>query len=107
MNRTNPLIQALSLIVAAALLGLAFLIGAVVIGVLLALGAVAALTLAIRIWWLRRKIPSAAAGDAFDRSAGQVIEGDYTVVGETDTKAGRPKSVSRDDAQSRSRDPAD
>jgi uncharacterized iron-regulated membrane protein len=107
MNRGNPLVQALSLIVAAALLGLAFVIGAVVIGVLLALGAVAALTLAIRIWWLRRRALSAAAGDTAERSTRHVIEGDYTVVGENDTNPGHPKSVSRDDARSRPRDPAD
>jgi uncharacterized protein HemY len=104
MNRSNPLIQALSLLVAAALLGFAFVIGAVVIGVLLALGAVAALTLAIRIWWLQRKARRAAAGDATDRPARQVIEGDYTIVGETDAKSGRPSSLPRDDTRSRHRD---
>jgi predicted lipid-binding transport protein (Tim44 family) len=107
LRRVNPLIQALSLIVAAALLGLAFLIGAVVIGVLLAVGAVAALTIAIRIWWLQRKIRAGTAGNPSGRSAQQVIEGDYTVVSETDAKPGRPRSVARDDAQSHPRDSAD
>jgi hypothetical protein len=106
MNRGNPLIQALSLLVAAALLALAFVIGVVVIGVLLALGAIAALAFAIRIWWLQRKIRAAAAGDTSDRPARQVIEGDYTVVGETDAEA-LARSVPRDDAQHRPRDPAD
>jgi len=107
MNRSNPLIQALSLLVAAALLGLAFVIGAVVIGVLLALGAVAALTLAIRIWWLQRKARHAAAVDHTDRSARHVIEGDYTVVHETDAEDGHPRAVGRDDLQNRARGPAD
>ncbi len=107
MNRVNPLIQALSLIVAAALLGLAFLIGAVVIGLLLAVGAVAALTIAIRIWWLQRKIRAATLGDPSGRSAQQVIEGDYTIVGDSDAKPGRPLSVARDEAQNRPRDAAD
>jgi len=107
MNRGNPLIQALSILVAASLLGLAFLIGVFVIGVLLALGAVAALTLAIRIWWLRRKGLAAAAGNSFDRSAQQVIEGDYTVVGETDLKDSGRRAIPRDAAQSRPSDPAD
>jgi hypothetical protein len=107
MNRNNPLIQALSVIVAAALLGLAFVIGAVVIGVLLALAAVAALTVAIRIWWLHRKIRRAATGDISDRSARQVIEGDYTVVRETDAKPGSRRSLPAGDAQGRQRDAAD
>ena len=107
MNRSNPLIQALSLLVAAALLGLAFVIGAVVIGALLTLGAVAALTLAIRTWWLQRKARPAATGDTSDRSVRQVIEGDYTIVGETDAKDGYPGSLPRDDAQSRPGNPAD
>jgi hypothetical protein len=107
MNRSNPLIQALSLIVAIGLLGLAFVIGAVVIGVVLALGAVAALTLAIRIWWLQRQARTATPGDTFDRSARQVIEGDYTIVGETDAKDGDPRAVRDDGAQSRQRDATD
>jgi hypothetical protein len=105
MNRGNLLVQALSLVVAAALLGLAFAIGIVVIGVLLALGAIAALSLAIRVWWLGRKTPT-PAGDISDRSARRVIEGDYTVVGETDAKESRPRSIPRDDARSGPRDPA-
>jgi predicted lipid-binding transport protein (Tim44 family) len=107
LSRVNPLIQALSLILAAALLGLAFLIGAVVIGVLLAVGAVAALIIAMRIWWLQRKIRAGTAGNPSGRSAQQVIEGDYTIVSETDGKPGLPRSVPRDDAQSRPSDAAD
>jgi hypothetical protein len=107
LSRVNPLIQALSLIVAAVLLGLAFVIGAVVIGVLLAVTAVAALTIAIRIWWLQRKIRTGVAANPSGRSARQVIEGDYTIVSETDAKPGRSRSVPPDDAQSRPRDAAD
>jgi hypothetical protein len=107
MNRSNPLIQALSLLVAAALLGLAFVIGAVVIGALFVLGAVAALAFAIRIWWLQRKASPAVARDRCDPSERPVIEGDYTVVGETDAKDGRPRAIPREDAQSRPRNPAD
>ena len=107
MNRGNPLIQALSVIVAAVLLGLAFVVGAVVVGVLLTVGAVAALAFAIRIWWLQRKIRATSAGNPSDRSGRQVIEGDYTVVGESEAKDGRPRSIPRDDAQSRPRDAAD
>jgi hypothetical protein len=100
----NPLIQALALVVATALLGLAFVIGAVVIGVLLALGAVAAIAIAVRIWWLQRKVRAAAATVTSGPSARQVIEGDYTVVG---ARASQPRSLPRDDAQGRPRDSAD
>jgi hypothetical protein len=107
LTRANPLLQALSLIVAAALLGLAFLIGAVVIGALLAVGAVAALIIAIRVWWLQRKLRAGTDGDAHGRSAGQVIEGDFTIVRETDAKLGPPPSAPGEEAESRSRDAAD
>ena len=105
MSRVNPLTQALSLIVAAALLGLAFLIGAVVIGVLLALGAVAALAIAARVWWLQRKIRGAAAGNASGGSAPRVIEGDYTVLGENDRQGDDARSLPRDDPRSHPHDP--
>src|SRR5262245_16595771 len=99
MNRGNPLIQVLSLIVAAALLGLAFVIGAVVIGVLLAVGAVAALAVAIRIWWLQRKMRAAAATHPTAQSTRQVIEGDYIVVRESEAKPSpRRRSLPGDDA---------
>ena len=88
----NPLLQALSLIVAATLLGVAFVMGAVVIALLLAVGAAIALTVAVRIWWLHRRLSRTAAGDASDPSAPQVIEGEYTVVGEADAKRGRRSS---------------
>ena len=107
MSRANPLFQALSLIVAAALLGFAFLLGAVGIGVLLAIGAVAALIIAIRVWWLQRQLRAGAAGDPHRRSGGQVIEGDFTVVREADAELGPPRSAPREEAESRPRDPAD
>jgi hypothetical protein len=104
LNRGNPLIQALSLIVAAALLGLAFVIGAVVIGVLLALGAIATIAVAVRIWWLQRKAREGAVADRFGERGQPVIEGDYTVVGESDAKTDHARSIGRDDPQSRPRD---
>jgi hypothetical protein len=107
LSRVNPLIQALSLIVATGLLALAFLIGAVLIGVLLAVGAVAALSLAARVWWLNRKIRAAAAGDASVGPAPQMIEGEYTIVGETDGNRSRTRALPRDDARSRPRDAGD
>ena len=107
MSRANPLIQALSLIVAAALLGLAFLIGAVVIGVLLAVGAIAALIIAMRIWWLQRKIRAGTAANPSGRSAQQVIEGDYTVIGDTDGDRSPARALPREDARSRPHDAGD
>jgi hypothetical protein len=101
VNRANPLIQALSLIVAAALFGLALVIGAVLIGVLFALAAVAAIAIAVRIWWLQRKMRAAAVANPSRQPEQQVIEGDYTVVRETDGEPGRPRSIPRDEAQSR------
>jgi hypothetical protein len=104
LTRNNPLIQALSLVVAAVLLGLALVVGAVVLGVLLAVAAVGAIAIAARIWWLQRKIRAATAGDAAGRSTRQAIEGEYTVVDENDAKSGRPRSVGRDSGQRSPRD---
>ena len=107
MSRSNPLIQVLSLVVAAVLLGLAFVIGMVVVGVLLAVGAVAAIVFAARIWWLQRRIRRTAAGHPDDRPARHVIEGNYTVVGESDAKDSRSSSTPGGGAEDRPRDPAD
>ena len=95
MSRSNPLIQVLSLIVAAVLLGLAFVIGAVLIGVLLVLGAVAAIAVAVRIWWLQRKARAGTFADPSGGTGQHVIEGDYTVVSESDAKTDRPRSIAR------------
>jgi len=103
LSRTNPLIQALSLIVAAVLLGLALLVGAVMAGALLAIGAVAAIVIATRIWWLQRKMRAAAAGTP-GRSARQAIEGEYTVVDDGNPESHRPRAIPRDGVQSNSRD---
>jgi hypothetical protein len=90
----NPLVRALWMVLGAALLVGAVIMGAVVLTALLALGAVAAAVLAIRVWWLRRKLlrggafdvagPHATDGDAADRPAPQLIEAEYTVVAERD-----------------------
>jgi|SRR5882672_69344 len=92
----NPLVQALWMVVGAALLVGALVMGAVVLTVLLALGVVAGAVLAIRVWWLRRKLrrggafdaagPHATDGDAADRPAPQLIEAEYTVVAERDAR---------------------
>jgi hypothetical protein len=105
LNRGNPFIQALALVVAAALLGLAFVIGAVLIGVLLVLGAIATIAVAARIWWLQRKGRARATGDPSGGPGQHVIEGDYTVLGESDAKAGGRRSIPSGGAQSRPRDP--
>jgi hypothetical protein len=107
LSRSNPLLQVLSLVVAAVLLGLAFVIGMVVVGVLLAVGAVAAIAFAARIWWLQRTIRGSAAGHHDGRSARHVIEGSYTVVGESDAKDSRSSSNARGGAEDRPRGPAD
>jgi hypothetical protein len=80
----NPLVQALWMVLGAAVLVGAVVMGAVVLMALLALGAVAAAVLVIRVWWLRRKLrrggafdvtdPHATDRDAADRPAPQLIE---------------------------------
>ena len=106
MSRNNPLTQALALIIAVVLLGLAFVVGAVLLGMLLAIGAVAAIAIAGRIWWLQRKIRSAAARNVPGPSAREAIEGDYTVV-DAGAKGQPPRYIPRDAAQNRPRDSAD
>jgi|SRR5882672_1758739 len=110
--RSNkPLIQALSLIVAAGSLLLAFVLGAVVLVVLFAVGAIVAVAIAVRVWWLQRKLRRAAAEHAEDPSTPRVLEGDYTVVSETDAAHSRgpdaPRSLPRDERTSQRRDEAD
>ena len=95
----NPLVQALWIVLGAALLVGAFVMGAVVLTILFALGAVGAAVIAVRVWWLRRKL---ARAGAFDRArpgsesvdAGEgppprLIDAEYTVVAERDAPEAR------------------
>jgi len=85
----GPLAQALSVLVFGVLLVAAFVMGAVLLAVLAGLGLLAWLVFSVRLWWLRRKLgPSAraAGGDEPAPPAGQLIEAEYTVLGERDPR---------------------
>lgn len=84
--RTPPQIGPLTWILVTVVLGLAFLLGFVVFGALLALGAVALLVRTVRQWLTggTGKTPRVAPGDS-----GQVIEGDYEVLGESSSAPGK------------------
>jgi uncharacterized iron-regulated membrane protein len=87
----HPLTQALSLVLAIAFVAVAVMMGALLIAVLLALGAIAAVFIAVRIWWARRK----SGHMARNSSAPRVIEGDYTVVRESDADRGARPGAAR------------
>lgn len=75
----NPLANALVVIVGALAIGLSVILGVVAFvalgSVLLVLGAI----IAIRIWWLNRKLPKGGPAPA-DRQPSGVIEGEFRVV---------------------------
>lgn len=83
----NPLARLLAALVAVLALVGAFFFGLVVLALAVGLGLLAWLALALRMWWLRRRLgagPGAGPPGAQDRQAGrregQVIDADYEVV---------------------------
>ncbi|MFC1740839.1 hypothetical protein ACFL0N_05120 [Pseudomonadota bacterium] len=78
----NPLTRFLAGILAVLALVGAFFFGIFVLIFALGFGLVAWLALSLRMWWLRRKSPSAAPPGK-DHS-GDVIDAEYTVVSRRD-----------------------
>lgn len=76
----NPLSRMLaSLLAAVALIGALFF-GVFVFLTAVALGLIAWAALWLRIWWVRRRANSASDSAPPGAGAGEVIEGEYTVV---------------------------
>jgi hypothetical protein len=72
----NPIVQIVSLILAGFLLIVAVLMGAVLLAVVFGFALIAASVLALRVWWLRRKLArTTPQGTA-------IIETEYRVVHE-------------------------
>jgi hypothetical protein len=96
----NPLVQALWVVVGVVVLVAAVVMGALVLTVLLGLGVVAAAVVAIRVWWLRRKLeregafnaPHAPTDGSAEPHEPRLIEAEYTVVNERDA----PEADERD-----------
>jgi len=77
----NPVVQVLSLFVfGVALIG-AVIMGAVILSFVFGLAVVAAIVIAVRLWWLRRKLDrQARQGGSRSPAEGNFIEAEYTVV---------------------------
>lgn len=82
----NPIIQGLWLLVFGAALIVAVLMGAVILAVVLGLAVVASIVIAVRVWWLRRKLAAhgfdAQAQSSAEQPGGRLIEAEYTVIDE-------------------------
>jgi len=72
----NPIVQVISLIVVGLALIVAVLMGAVILAAVFGLAMLGAIVIAIRVWWLRRKLRHAQP------TGGALIEAEYKVVGE-------------------------
>jgi uncharacterized iron-regulated membrane protein len=85
----GPVAQVLWLIGGAVVLVGALIMGVFVLMMLLGLGAVAAAVLAVRVWWVRRKLRRAGAfdvpgADPARTADARLIDAEYTVVDERD-----------------------
>ena len=80
----NPIIQGLWLLVFGAALIVAVLMGAVILAVVLGLAVVASIVIAVRVWWLRRKLAKQGFGEQTptDEAGKRLIEAEYTVIDE-------------------------
>src|SRR5512138_2609909 len=90
-NSGNPLAQALSVLVFAALLTVALVMGFVLVAMLLGLGVVLAVVLVVRTWWLRRKFRGGPPSGPQPTDSKRLIEGEYRVVDEPDAQPTRRK----------------
>jgi uncharacterized protein (DUF2062 family) len=73
----NPIVQVVSLILVGLALVVAVLMGAVILAAVFGLAVLAAIVIAIRVWWLRRKLRRTPQA-----SGGALIEAEYEVLRE-------------------------
>ncbi|HUO81227.1 MAG TPA: hypothetical protein VM616_00040 [Gammaproteobacteria bacterium] len=79
-SKLHPIAEFLSFIGALVVLGVAFFLGLFFVAVAAGLMLLAAAAVAARVWWLRRQIRRADAGQTRADAEGRVIEGEYKVV---------------------------
>ncbi len=82
---TNPLANALVIVVGALVIGVSFVLGFVALVALLAAAAVLAAVIRVRLWWLNRKLGARQKNHVNQTgetvSGTKIIEGEYRVVG--------------------------
>jgi uncharacterized protein (DUF2062 family) len=78
LTSSNPLVQVFSLLIVGVALMLAVLTGAVILAAVFGFAMIAAIVIAVRVWWVRRKV---RRGGPRERA---VIEADYEVLPERD-----------------------
>jgi uncharacterized protein (DUF2062 family) len=77
---SNPIVQVVSLILVGLALIVAVLFGAVLLSVIFGVAMIAAIVIALRVWWIRRKF------ERMQPSQGAVIETEYRVIHERDAE---------------------
>jgi len=86
----NPIVQVISLIAVGLALIVAVLMGAVILAAVFGLAMFAAIVVAIRLWWFRRKLRRAQpSGGA--QSGGTLIDAEYKVVDERELRDSRER----------------
>lgn len=80
-SSSNPLVQALSVLVFGVLLVGAIIMGAFVLAALVGVGLIAFAVLAVRVWWFKRKLKNRPPGDGPRGPQGErLIEAEYEVI---------------------------
>ena len=87
---SNPILQALYLLLGGILLVGAVILGAFVLAFVLAFAVIAVLVFYARVWWLSRRIAGRGGSSGTGRGSGParsgLLEAEYTVVSERDEK---------------------
>jgi hypothetical protein len=91
-NSSHPLVQALWLLVFAAVLVGVVVLGAFVLAAVLGLAVIAFIVFKLRAWWLRRGPPGSGPGPGGPAKGVRYIEGEYEVI---DADAERRRSDQR------------
>ncbi len=78
---SNPLVQALSVLVFGVLLVGAIIMGAFVLAALVGVGLIAFAVIAVRVWWFKRQLKNRPPPSPWHGPQGQrLIEAEYEVV---------------------------
>ena len=83
-RKPGPIAQVASFIIGIVALGIAAFLGIFILAALVGLIVIGSALLAMRLWWIRRKIEQAVRDG---RSPGDVLHADYIVIEERETES--------------------
>ncbi|MEE8339789.1 MAG: hypothetical protein V3R56_06560 [Xanthomonadales bacterium] len=76
----NPISRALAAVMTVLALAAAFFFGLIVLALAVGTGLLFWLGIRLRLWWIRRHLPTIDADPAGTQHKGEVIDAEYTVI---------------------------